>query len=65
MGDWTILIQGHGQNGNAGDPRDADQIAKETVARLAEAGQILFVAQFIYGRPANLLARTAAADDTN
>lgn len=51
MGNWTIIFQGHGQNGNNGDPKDADQIAKETAQKLRDAGQTLDVAQFIYGQP--------------
>jgi len=53
MGNWTILIQGIGQHHN-GNIKDADRIAQETVAKLAEAGQGIHIAQFIGSMPVDI-----------
>ena len=48
MGNYTIIIEGHGINGNGTD-KDADVMAREFAQALINAGQLDVKASFVYG----------------
>lgn len=48
MGNWTLVIQGHGINGNATD-NDADELAKLFLSTLVSRGQHDIKGAFVYG----------------
>ena len=62
MGNWAIVITGHGANHNHDPKIDADLIAQEFAERLVDAGQDVSSAQFLYGVPEDLLAKEEAGD---
>jgi len=55
MGNWAIVITGHGANHNNDPKIDADLIAREFASRLRDAAQQITSAQFLYGVPEDLM----------
>lgn len=53
MGNWAIIIEGVGWHHNNGRPDDADQLARQVVQTLVEAGQTVTHAAFVSGSAEN------------
>lgn len=49
MGNWCITIQGIGCHHNKDSPKDANQMTKDFVKQLQQAGHAIESAVFTYG----------------
>lgn len=66
MGNWAIVVTGHGAHHNKKPDIDADIIAAEMIDKLIAAGQVIEHASFLNGSSDNqemLLAKIAKAPE--